>query len=158
MELKHYGVLGMHWGIRRYQPYPKGQKPAGAKEIGEAAESSNDSQGVQQRTQQRSSSNIGYGYFPDARSLSDEEMSSIVRRLTLEKQYKQLTEPQKSKSRKFVEDVLLNSLKSVATTYTTKALTAGIDSAIQKMAKDSSPPNPAPKDNPPKDKKEDKKK
>lgn len=25
-ELWHYGVKGMHWGIRRYQPYPKGHK------------------------------------------------------------------------------------------------------------------------------------
>ena len=34
-ELMHYGVLGMHWGVRRYHPYPKGH--AGGKETGEAA-------------------------------------------------------------------------------------------------------------------------
>lgn len=33
--IAHYGVLGMRWGIRRYQPYPKDYKGAG-KEIGKA--------------------------------------------------------------------------------------------------------------------------
>lgn len=32
--LQHHGIMGMHWGIRRYQPYPKGHK--GGKEIGKA--------------------------------------------------------------------------------------------------------------------------
>lgn len=37
-ELYHHGILGQRWGIRRYQPYRKGER--GGKEIGEAAKKS----------------------------------------------------------------------------------------------------------------------
>ena len=34
-HLEHHGIKGQKWGIRRFQPYPKGHK--GGKEVGEAA-------------------------------------------------------------------------------------------------------------------------
>lgn len=33
-QLYHHGILGMHWGIRRYQPYSSGYQGSKGKFIG----------------------------------------------------------------------------------------------------------------------------
>lgn len=42
-ELQHHGIQGQKWGIRRFQPYPSGQRVKGGREVGAATK-------VQQRT------------------------------------------------------------------------------------------------------------
>lgn len=106
-QLKHYGVLGMKWGVRRKSK----------KSVETSSSSSSKSRSV--------------------RDLSDAELRQIINRHQMEKQYAQITAKEKSAGVKFVSDVLTNAAKQTATSYTAKYMSKGMDALIAQAAKQS---------------------
>ena len=83
-ELYHWGIKGMHWGVRRYQNKDGSLTPAGRKRYSEDDNNnrSSDSTNESSSSARRSVSDM-----------SDAELRERINRLNMEKQYKDLTTP-----------------------------------------------------------------
>lgn len=75
-ELMHFGIKGMHWGIRRYQPYPDGH--SGGKFIGK--KSKQRKQNVSREEEINSS----------IKKMNDDEINRKINRLRKENELKKL--------------------------------------------------------------------
>lgn len=75
-ELYHHGILGMHWGIRRFQPYRKGER--GGKEVGEAAKKSRGTSFRERRAKKRMAEQQAV-ILQQARAAKDEKEARAAR-------------------------------------------------------------------------------
>lgn len=107
-ELKHFGIPGMRWGVRRKRT------------------SGSDGGSEDHRTARA----IGKKKLAD---MSNSDLKTLNARLQLEKQYKELTATQQSAGQKYVSEILASSGKQIAS----KFIADQVNSQIAKLFKKS---------------------
>ncbi len=86
-ELYHHGILGMKWGVRRYQ------NPDGS--LTEAGKKRAIKKDRKQASKNRS-------------LLSDEELDARIKRLEKEKRLRELTDQELNRGKKYTDDIMQN--------------------------------------------------
>ena len=106
---EHYGVKGQRWGFRKATT--RGGTPPSKRKA--KPDKGEEKEAPKKKT---------------VKGLSDSELNERIRRLQAEKQYSQLTAPEKSKN--VVADILANSGKQIASQVITQVGTAYLKKAI----------------------------
>lgn len=106
--LQHHGILGQRWGVRRTET-----------QLARGSKGSSSSKRVSAKEVEKNK----------VKSMSDAELRQRINRIQMEKQYEDLTSNEISAGRKFVNEVLGQSGKKVATAVITGATLYAIKSA-----------------------------
>ena len=115
-ELMHYGVLGMKWGVRRSQRQ--------LDRIGRKAKKNNWSDDAKSAAEIKTKK---------LKQMSNSELKKLNERIRLEKEYANLTKKQQSAGSKFVSDIVRETAKDTAKSYTTKYAKQGVDWVIDRI-------------------------
>ena len=127
-QLYHHGILGMKWGVRRFQNKDGSLTSDGKRHL---EQNSKAKQGNNKKKKGHTS-NKG----KSINELSDDELRKRINRLELEKRYEALSKKeQKAKmfdGKRFVTQVLENSGKVVATQLSTYVMGNMVNKVAQK--------------------------
>lgn len=115
-ELKHYGVLGMKWGVRRYQNKDGTLTPAGKKRYRERFMTDGLHEDYKKAHTRKS-----------VKSMSDAELRNRLNRLQMERQYSQLSESSVNKGKKYAQKVFKAGTTVAAVTSTTLTIYNNVD-------------------------------
>ena len=118
--LEHFGVLGMHWGVRKYQNKDGSYTSAGKKRYSESQKHD-----IAMTTHDPDKA---YEYKD---SLSDDELSQRVRRLQLERQLKDISKGKESEGALWTKQTV----KNIGNTLITTAAMYGVSIIANKYLK-----------------------
>lgn len=128
-EFAHHGIKGQKWGVRRTAAQLGHVVSSGAKKVGNSTKSVTNkvskSLSESKERKKRNSKNM--------KKWSDEELKKNIERLEMEKRYKDVVmstkKPQMIKARKWVSDIMGESITNVGS----QAMTFALGHMINKM-------------------------
>lgn len=97
-ELQHHGILGMKWGVRRYQNEDGSLTRAGKRRYSDGEGGTNDTKEHDDYVNAHSKKRL--------EEYSTKELQAVVQRINLENQYNKLKYEEKTKGRKTVANIL----------------------------------------------------
>ena len=114
--LAHYGVLGMKWGVRRYQNKDGTLTSAGKKRYRERSKTDESHEDYKKAHTPKS-----------IKSMSDAELRNRLNRLQMERQYSQLSESSVNKGKEYAQKVFKAGTTVAAVTTTALTIYNNID-------------------------------